>query len=376
MADSNKLIKSKKYQGVYTKQLKNGSTALYIAYTNSNNQYSRYKVGIKDQNGLNEAFAYHLRNQEIQKIKLGEDTILANKKRVILFDEIGEDYLKKQELEKLAMVTSNRNRYFRHIYPVFKGKNIQDITPQDIIDFKHFKLKSYKPATVYWMVGYIGSIFFHAINRTGKFKGKNPAFGIFTKKEFNNERKRWLNQDEIQLLLDTVEKLDHPMKFYVEMFIRISLTCGARVNSVLSLIRSDINIETREIRLWDAKNKEYYIGYLSVTMVPDDKLEKLLHGLKPHHLVFYFDNHKIYIKKIQRVTYPIFKKLFNQDISDDDETNKVCLHTLRHSFASNLCRKSDVFLTQKLLNHREIRQTLRYSKADENLKRDAIDRLF
>lgn len=111
-------------------------------------------------------------------------------------------------------------------------------------------------------------------------------------------------------------------------------------------------------------------------MVPQDKLESLLKDLKSHHLVFYYKNHKIYIKKIQRITYPIFKELFNKDVSDDDETNKVCLHTLRHTMATLSVQSSDIFLTQKLLNHRDINQTLRYAKVDEERKKDAIDKLF
>ena len=370
----NKLFKSKKYAGVYYKETPI-DRVYYIAYKNSNGNYSKYKIGTKT-SGITESYCYTLRQTEINKIRLGEDPKLSSKKSIILFDEIAQDYLKKQQQEKLAMLTANTNRYYRHIYPIFKNKNIKDITSQDIIDFKHYKLKTYKPATVYWFIGFIGSIFFHAINRTGKFKGINPAYGVFTKKEFNNKRKRWLNYKEIALLLDTIEQCNHPMKFYVEMFIRISLSTGARVNSVLDLLRSDINLDTREIRLYDAKNKEYYLGYLSSKMVPQDKLELLLKDQKSYHQIFYYKNHKIYIKKIQRVTYPIFKELFNQDISNDDETNKVCLHTLRHSMATLAVQNSDIFLTQKLLNHKDINQTLRYAKIDEQRKKDAIDKMF
>lgn len=376
MVDPNKLILSKKYKGVYTKKQTDGSIAIYIAYTNSNNQYNRYKIGIKGINGLNESVASLIRAQEIQKIKLGEDTILSLTKTIVLFDEIGEDYLKKQNQDKIKMFEVNKRRYYKHIYPYFKNKNIKKITSEDVRDFKHLKLQTYKPATVYWMVGFIGSIYFHAINRTGKFKGLNPAYGIFNKKEFNNKRKRYLTHDEVNLLLIEIEKLTCSFQFYIEMFIRISLSTGARVNAVLSLVRSDINIDSREIRLYDAKNKEYYQGYLSPVMVPNNKLLKLLEGLKPNDYVFFYNGTKFYTKKIQRVTYPIFKKLFNKDISDDDEINKVCLHTLRHTFASLAVQKADIFLVQKLLNHKDIKQTLRYAKVDEDLKREAVDKLF
>lgn len=79
MSIQNKLIKSKKYQGVYTKYLpKTNDTAIYIAYCNKNGNYSRYKVGLKS-SGITEAYAYNLRNEEINKIRLNENPKLSNK---------------------------------------------------------------------------------------------------------------------------------------------------------------------------------------------------------------------------------------------------------------------------------------------------------
>jgi len=376
MTNSNKLIKSKKYQGVYTKLLKNNQTALYIAYTNDKGQYNKYKVGIKDNLGMNEAFASDLRNKEIQRVKLGECTILANKQRVVLFQEIGEDYLLKQEIEELKQSKPNKNRYYKHIYPIFKNSNLKNISSQDITNFKHKKLKELRPATVFHLINFINSIFNHAINRTGKYKGTNPAYKIFTKKEFNNNRERYLTLEEIDLLLNTIQNTNHEMKFYVEMFVRISLSTGARVNAILGLIRSDININTREINLYDAKNKEYYRGYLSSKMVNDEKLYKLLDKLNKDDFIFFYKSTRILIKKLHRFTYPIFKELFNFDIDIYDEKHKVCHHTLRHTFATHAVKCNDIFLVQKLLNHKDINMTLRYAKVDESKKRAAIEDIY
>ena len=258
--NTNKMQLSKKYQGVYTKVLKDNTTALYIAYTNDNGQYNKYKVGIKDNNGMNESFASQLRAKEIQRVKLGADTVLSNKKKIIRFKEIAEDYLMKQELEQLKEAKKNKQRYYNHIHKHFSNMNINNIKAQNILEFKQLKLKELQPATVFHLVSFINSIFHNAINRTGKFKGTNPAFKNFTKKEFDNKRERYLSIDEIDLLLKEIQSSTNSMKFHVEMFVRISLSTGARVNAVLGLIRSDINIQSREVRLYDAKNKEYYKG--------------------------------------------------------------------------------------------------------------------
>ncbi len=66
---SNKLIKSKKYVGVYFKDTTNNDKIYYIAYKNSNGNYNKYKVGLQS-TGINEKYCDNLRNEEINKIRL------------------------------------------------------------------------------------------------------------------------------------------------------------------------------------------------------------------------------------------------------------------------------------------------------------------
>ena len=81
-------------------------------------------------------------------------------------------------------------------------------------------------------------------------------------------------------------------------------------------------------------------------------------------------------KTLHRFTYPIYKKLFNQDIEQSDEKHKVCSHTLRHTFATHSVMHNDIFLVQKLINHKDINMTLRYAKADETKKFEDVAKMF
>jgi len=81
-------------------------------------------------------------------------------------------------------------------------------------------------------------------------------------------------------------------------------------------------------------------------------------------------------KTLHRFTYPIYKKLFNFDLLDSDEKNKVCNHTLRHTFATHAVMYNLVFLVQKLLNHKDINQTLRYAKVENDKKAEAVAKIF
>lgn len=141
------LIKSKKYIGVYTKSLPNNDTAIYIAYKNKNGNYSRYKVGLKS-SGITEAYAYNLRNEEINKIRLNENPKLSGKTRIIKFHEIAQDYYKNMELSQCSDYRNSYNKYLNHIKPIFGGLNIETITTEMIHEFKIKKLKTHAPATV------------------------------------------------------------------------------------------------------------------------------------------------------------------------------------------------------------------------------------
>jgi site-specific recombinase XerD len=73
------------------------------------------------------------------------------------------------------------------------------------------------------------------------------------------------------------------------------------------------------------------------------------------------------IKNIQRALKPVLDKLFNTHLGERDTKNRVVIHTLRHTFASQLAiHNTPIFTIQKLLNHKDIKQTLRYAKLAED----------
>lgn len=204
----------------------------------------------------------------------------------------------------------------------------------------------------------------------------NPAYKIFTKKEFNNNRERWLNLEEIHLLLETIQKSDSKVKVAGEFFVRISLSTGIRVGSCLILQKKHFNIENRNLECYDAKNREVYVSYLNEKLLTDDYLHLMLDKLENDDYVLQYKDRPLLRKTFHRFTYPIYKKLFNYDLEDSDEKHKVCNHKLRHSFASHAVMHNDIFVVQKLMNHKDINQTLRYAKVQEDKKAEAIEKMF
>ncbi|MDR2081565.1 MAG: hypothetical protein LBP54_06750 [Campylobacteraceae bacterium] len=74
-----KLIKSKKFTGVYHSILSNGDKSYYIIYKLQGKTH-RVFIG-KESEGINEAFCYQKRNEAINKARFGDDTSIIKYKQ-------------------------------------------------------------------------------------------------------------------------------------------------------------------------------------------------------------------------------------------------------------------------------------------------------
>lgn len=76
-------------------------------------------------------------------------------------------------------------------------------------------------------------------------------------------------------------------------------------------------------------------------------------------------------------TRPIYNDMFNQGLKDNDAKQRVCNHTLCHTFASHLAiNQVPLFEIQKLMNHRSVSMTLRYMKLSEANKVSAVEGIY
>ena len=74
-------------------------------------------------------------------------------------------------------------------------------------------------------------------------------------------------------------------------------------------------------------------------------------------------NDQLFPSNPERRLRKILDELFNDGIDFTDRKNKVVFHSLRHTFASHLAIiGTPIFTIQKLMNHKDIRMTLRYAK--------------
>lgn len=358
-------VRSKKYAGVYLNRLTDGDITYSINYKDTDNKKVWFTVG-KKSNGITETYAYNKRNEFINKIKLGEEppSVLKKKKKdIVSLDSVALDYYHSKENHNRNNKLSRR-KYEMHIAPMFGKKDIKSITAEDTQKLQAIKLKEFAPKTVNTILGELSVIFNYAIDKN--IIAQNPLKKVKSLR-VDNVRERYLSKEEVFVLLDYTKSDE---QLYI--FTLLALTTGARVGAICKITPRDINFDMKTISVLDEKNSEKYTSFLG-----SDELEKLLkkrvQKLKLDTPILKENEANLY-DQIKLKARTVLDRLFNDE--NIDAKHKVVIHTLRHTFASHLAiNGTPIFTIQKLLNHKDIRMTLRYAKLAPDTGRDSILKL-
>lgn len=375
-----------KYDGVYYNELLNGDRTYYIIYTDiKTGKKPTLKIG-KASAGITEKYCENIRNEILADMRLGkQQTKVMNKrvyKKILTLDMIAEKYhigrilyLSKPNLKK------SESLYRRRISPYIGNKDMSKITDKDITNIMLDLKPCLANRSINIVVEKISTIFNFAI-KNNLFTGNNPAKSI-KKLSANNDRTRYLATDEIQLLLDSVK---HNNLLY--LFTYIALTTGGRLTALCGIKVQDIDFTHNIINLSDEKGQSYYKTFLKQDKEFIALLKKQIEGMSSTDFIFR-DTTLIGIKRyVQRELSKILDELFNLKLIEqeklDDKNfnaeirrNKVVIHTLRHTFASQLAiAGTPIYTIQKLMNHSDIKMTERYAKLSQDSGRNYIDIIF
>jgi integrase len=204
------------------------------------------------------------------------------------------------------------------------------------------------------------------ISKTQKSISDNPSL-LGAPKNYT------LNIDEINKLKDEVKE-----NFFVNLFVEFALCTGGRLETILHIQKKDIDLDNKTVNLNNLKTKKRYTGFLQDELIA--KLREYLPSLNANDYVVTqkgLQEKKADHKQIHRRLKPILDKLFNKGLKDDDITNRAVIHTLRHSFASHLAiNGTPIFTIQKLMNHSDIKQTLRYAKLAPDSGKNDVQGLY
>jgi len=235
-----------------------------------------------------------------------------------------------------------------HIMPFFGGKNIEEITTNDILDFKE-SLK-HVPITCNKCFAVIHRSFELAELWGYRQKNSNPCRGV--KKYPERKRERFLSKEELRRLeavLETEEILQLKSP-YVLAAIKMLMYTGCRMSEILTLKWEDAHLVENYIHLKDSKTGERVVPLNE----PGRKILEKLERREENPYVFCSQKHKDgHLVNIAKAWQKIRKKA---DLPD------VRIHDLRHSFASFAIKQGlDLYQVAKLLGHKNIRTTTRYA---------------
>jgi|FLOH01.1.fsa_nt_gi integrase len=387
IVESEERYEAPKYEGVFYNELRNGDKTFYIIYkeVGKSGPPITLKIG-RGSDGITETFCVNKRKEILKISRLGEKQTKIKNKRVvseiITLDFVADKYHKDRALYLTeANLQKSKSLYERRIEPDIGDKDISTITDGDIKDIMYDLKNELTNRSINIIIEKISTIFNFAIKEK-LFFGINPVKSI-KKLSANNERIRYLTKEEMKQLLKSVEEDE-----ILYIFTYLALTTGGRLTALCSLKVQDIDFSHSIIIISDDKSEEYYQAFLVKDEAFILRFKEQIKGMSPIDLILgnkTVIGHKRYI---QRELSKIFNKLFNKKLineeKEDDKNynaelrrNKVVVHTLRHTFASQLAiAGTPIYTIQKLMNHSDIKMTERYAKLSKDSGRNFVNNIL
>lgn len=338
----------------------------YITYKNEQNKAVELKIG-KYSEGYRESYCNQMRNEIITKIRTGEEPpVAANKKKrtILCISVIVDDYFNQRDEGKSKQ--TDISHYNIYLFPFFKNYDFEQINKNDILKFSKF-LRSYiSTSTKRPLADKSVNNILNLLKTIIKYGFKNDLLKNDFSKYINlldidNARERFLTKEEINILYESA-KDDETL--YI--LFKLALNTGGRLATILNIHKKDIDFTHDLLTLKDFKNNSTYKAFITSDLKA--LLEKRTSTLNL--------SDKLFPSNPDRRLRNMLDELFNDGIDENDRKNKVVFHSLRHTFASHLAiNKTPIFTIQKLMNHKDIKMTLRYAKLNSESGREAVEGL-
>ena len=376
-----KFISSKKYEGIQYYIKSNGYKTYYVRYKDEFNRLCRVKIGCETE-GVTESYCKNKRIEIINAQNKGEQPpkIVKNRqKNLLTLNDVADKYFiaKKDQ----SSTYDRLGKYNKHLKPALGYKAITKISKSDLETLKLniIEEKGLSKKTANFTMEMFSTIFNYGFKEE-LYESVNPASKV-ERYKINNTRERYLRVHEINELYKKVKAYDFENNFgnIFELFTKLAVTTGARTNGILTIKKSDIDLQSDIIRIIDHKNGgEVYSGYIT-----DTTRELLTDHIKDLQYNDYIlsinkeNNEIISIRQIQTRLKPILDELFNTGIDVKDRKNRIVVHSLRHTFASQLAINDvPIRQIQELMNHKDIKQTMKYAKLQDEYNKKAAQSVF
>lgn len=376
------MIKTK-FTGVYYRDTLNNDRIFYITYK-LKGKTKKEKVGsAKEGITANYASKYRAKKTSIERLR--DDAPMLQNKVLPIFDECFSLYMNK--IKDKSDSKNTLGRYNLHVKETFGHLRVDEITTDMLEIFRKKARKKiskktnrpYASKTINDWLNIIGTVInymtiHHDLNI------KNPAFSKKLEREkIDNSRERYLELEEIEKIWECLEnregkKFKDSVTEYMKVFLALSLCTGARLTSVLTITKADINLTQDTVTIKNHKSNRTYNGYLH----PKYKqlLTERIIKLKTIDYLVSGTPNVLSRTAVSKVFKPIFDEFFNEGLDIEDRKRRVVIHTLRHTFASQLAiQGTPIYTIMRLMDHADISQTTRYAKLSPDSAKENVFKL-
>lgn len=241
----------------------------------------------------------------------------------------------------------------------YDGKILSNISPSDIDDYKLYRQKQVKPATVNRELACLSHLF-NLAKRQKRFFGENPV-SISKLLPEHNQVERILSKEEEARLLEA-------SSLALKAILLCALHTGMRKNEILSLKWNNVDLNNNIITLEHTNTKSKKTRRIPVNKI----LRKILleQKLKVGSSNNVFLNTKGYPYKRHDSLKQSFKEACKKA-----NIQGLRFHDLRHTAATRMIESgSSIVAVSRILGHADIKTTMRYAHPEDTLK-DAVETL-
>ncbi len=289
--------------------------------------------------------------------EIAEGKWFQNEAKRRTFEELRDRYMREHSTINKAPKSAVRDAgSFKHLARFFGGSSLATITPARISEYKSSRRQEgAKPATLNREL----EVLRHAMNlaiREWEWLERTP-FDRVRLERLNNKIERWLTGEEEEKLLQASPP-------WLQKIIIFALNSGARQDEILSLKWSEVDLTRRTATFLKTKNKEKRTIPLNQTLLGLLNEKKKVRSLSGYVFVSQ-NNTKIDASNLRRPFVLAREKAGIEDVR---------FHDLRHTFATRLVQAGmDLYKVSKLLGHKSLAMTIRYSHHFPESLRDAVE---
>ena len=279
----------------------------------------------------------------------------------ISFRELADEYLKYAEANKAPNTFRvDKYRIEGHLVPYFGDTPLKRITPHMVDDYKRMRRGKVSPCTVNHELTNLSHMLRMAVR--WRYIDRNIVSSA-DKLKVPERAVRYLSQDEITRLVEASRGT------HIHALIVTAIHTGMRKSELFNLMWSDVNFESGKVTIqpnedWSTKNYKHR----TIAMTPF--LYEVLRERRIEHLEMGFRSPYVFTYNGQQLRSNIKRSFASALRAAGLKTKgpeKVTLHTLRHTFASQLVMAGvSLREVQVLMGHQSYETTLQYAHMSED----------